>query len=284
MPRSLWSIVLAAGAGRRLASVTNGVPKQFWRFNGGVSLLDITMQRMSGVAPLSRTVVIVDASHQQYLATSQTVADSLVLHQPMDRGTATGVLMALMAVIERDRDGIVVLTPSDHGVLDEAQFRQGVLHATQRALRGDDVILFGVEPTRAVDDYGWIVPAQRGSRLRPVDTFVEKPSPAVAEHLLSRGGIWNTMVVVSRASALRALFRARMPDLVDVFDAALALPPAARAGFLAEVYPHLPSRDFSRDVLEGAPSLQVYTWRHSLGWSDLGTPERLRRWLSPGAA
>lgn len=284
MRRNLWSIVLAAGAGRRLASVTSGVPKQFWRPDGGQSLLDSTMQRMSGVAPSSRTVIIVDKSHQPYLTGGPTIIEALVLHQPMDRGTATGVLMALMSVYVRDPESIVILTPSDHGVLDDAQFRRGVLHATRRALRGNDVILFGVEPTRAVDDYGWIVPARRGNRLRPVETFIEKPPPAVAQRLLSRGGVWNTMVVVSRASALRALFRSRLPELVDVFDAAVALPTAAREGFLDDVYPHLPCKDFSRDLLEGAPSLQVYTWRNSLGWSDLGTPERLRRWLTPGAA
>jgi choline kinase len=30
-----WTVVLAAGAGRRLAEVTGGVPKQFWRAAGG---------------------------------------------------------------------------------------------------------------------------------------------------------------------------------------------------------------------------------------------------------
>ena len=284
MRRNLWSIVLAAGAGRRLAGVTNGVPKQFWRLDGGPSLLDRTMERMSGLTPRNRSVIIVDRSHHPYVSGDPALAEALVLHQPLDRGTATGVLMALMSVWIRDPDSLVIVTPSDHGVIDQAQFRRGVLHATRRALRGDDVILFGVEPTRAVDDYGWIVPTRRGTHLRAVETFVEKPPPALAERLLSSGGVWNTMVVVSRASALRALFRARLPELVDVFDAAAALPRATREAFLADVYPHLPCKDFSRDVLEGAPSLLVYTWRHSLGWSDLGTPERLRRWLAPGAA
>ena len=41
MTASPWVIVLAAGAGRRLANVTGGVPKQYWPYDGQHSLLDI---------------------------------------------------------------------------------------------------------------------------------------------------------------------------------------------------------------------------------------------------
>src|SRR5690606_23822021 len=53
-----WTVVLAAGAGRRLASVTGGVPKQFWRAAGGRSLLRQTLDRFAPLAPTSRTVVV----------------------------------------------------------------------------------------------------------------------------------------------------------------------------------------------------------------------------------
>jgi len=51
-----------------------------------------------------------------------------------------------------------------------------------------------------------------------VGRFIEKPPLEVAEHLRTLGAVWNTMVVVSRASALRALFEWRLPKLVQVFD------------------------------------------------------------------
>jgi choline kinase len=38
MVKNAWTIILAAGAGRRLSSVTGGVPKQFWRMPGCRSL------------------------------------------------------------------------------------------------------------------------------------------------------------------------------------------------------------------------------------------------------
>ena len=42
MSNQLWTVILAAGAGRRLSAVTGGVPKQFWRGLNGPSLLTQT--------------------------------------------------------------------------------------------------------------------------------------------------------------------------------------------------------------------------------------------------
>jgi hypothetical protein len=43
-------------------------------------------------------------------------------------------------------------------------------------------------------------------------------------------------------------------------------------------YDGLPLADFSRDLLGVSAGLFVRTWPTSMGWSDLGTPDRLARW------
>lgn len=282
VPTGLWSIMLAAGAGRRLAALTGGVPKQFWRPDCGPSLLGTTLARLAPLSPPENTVVIVDKSHRNHVETLSSAAVGTVLFQPTDRGTATGVLMALMPVLEADPNAIVIVTPSDHGVLDDERFRRGVLEGASVAQGGESVVLFGVKPTDANDDYGWIVPECAIGRagLRPVRTFVEKPPGPVARQLLDSGAVWNTMVVVATAAALRALYAEHLPELAAVFDDALRFSRADREHFLSGAYPALPSWDFSRDLLTPARNLVVYTWPEGIGWSDLGTPDRLRSWLS----
>lgn len=281
----LWSIVLAAGSGRRLAGVTGGVPKQFWRPKGGTSLLDVTLGRVAPLSVPEHTVVIVDLSHRQHVLTLSPGRAGVVLFQPSDRGTATGVLLALTPVLDADPEAVVLLTPSDHGVRNEDRFRRGVLEAVRRVRRHNDVVLFGAEPTQANDDYGWIVPGskRRLTGLRSVRQFVEKPASTEAERLLACGGVWNTMVVVARASTLRRLFAEHLNELARVFDAALRMPSPERDDFFSGVYPSLGSWDFSRDVLTPARDLLVYTWPRTVGWSDLGTPERFYGWLHQSA-
>jgi mannose-1-phosphate guanylyltransferase len=282
----LWTVVLAAGAGRRLAGVTGGVPKQFWRGANRHSLLEQTLDRFSPLAPPSQTIVIVDAAHREHLAASRRSAVGRTIFQPEDRGTAAGVLLALTPVLEAGPDAIVMITPSDHGVGDDHRFRRGVLKAARHGRPQDALVIFGVQPTRAHHDYGWITPGppHASGALRSVSSFVEKPSPEHAAQLFEAGAVWNTMVLVGRASAVRDLYAELLPDLAKVFAAALRLPAGKREDFLASVYPSLPKSDFSRDVIGPARNLLTYVWPASIGWSDLGTPERLREWESRARA
>jgi mannose-1-phosphate guanylyltransferase len=276
---SLWTLVLAAGAGRRLSSITGGVPKQFWRRPGGRSLLQETLDRFAPLAPPTRTVVVIDAAHRVHMKRDRGGDPGITIVQPEDRGTALGVLLALVPVFAAGRDPIVALTPADHGVVDDIRFRRGVLDAANCAGSGA-IVLFGVEPAAVHDDYGWITPGAGVSSmpLKRVAGFVEKPAAEVAAGLQAAGAVWNTMVLVARASAIRDLVAARKPGVVRVFDAVASAPAATRDAMLATVYPRLPRVDFSRDILTPPRNLSTYIWPESIGWSDLGTPERLHAW------
>jgi mannose-1-phosphate guanylyltransferase len=285
----LWSIVLAAGLGRRLASLTGGIPKQFWAPPGQRTLLEQTLDRLQPLVPLTRTVTVIDRSQRALadarLRSSSSESLGLLLDQPADRGTAAGVALGLSEVLAMNRDAIVVLTPSDHGIEDLSVFRHGLEQAVV-AVRSDPrrVVLFGVEPKHPTGDYGWITAhgalSGRRPRLRAVRQFVEKPDLERAGSLLRTGAVWNTMMLVARASALVALFERHLPQLWTVFATAQRREAGARAALLSANYETLPRADFSHDLMTpSAAWLSLYTWPASFGWSDLGTPERLEAWL-----
>ncbi len=281
----VWSVVLAAGRGTRLAEVTGGVPKQFWAPDGRRSLLEETLARTAAIAPPLRTVTVVDRSQTGFLAeVAERVPVGHAVYQPSDRGTAVGVLLGLTEVLSGGRDAVVLVTPSDHGVARLAEFHEGARDAIGHVQTGRaGLVLFGVRPSSADRDLGWITPsAERPSdaRLRPIASFVEKPSAEDAERLFAGGAVWNTMVLVARASALMSLYRRLLPELARVFDHAVGLASPDRRNYLGDAYRTLPSADFSRDLLTPAQDLHLYSWPRTLGWSDLGTPERLGRWLA----
>lgn len=282
---TLWTIVLAGGAGRRLSGVTNGVPKQFWRPHGGPSLLDTTLDRLASCAPPCRTAVVVDRSHINYVRTSaRRWRGETVLYQPGDRGTAAGVLFGLMPVFNQADDAIIVLTPADHAVADAAAFRRGIEQAVAAVRsRSIGVVLFGVTPEAETTDYGWIMPGTScpplDGRFRVVAGFAEKPSQEDARDLFLRGALWNTMVLVARVDALLALYRRHLPALTEVLTRRHLTLDDGIGLSLDESYARLRPSDFSRDLLAAARGLAVYQWSNSIGWSDLGTPARLHAWL-----
>jgi mannose-1-phosphate guanylyltransferase len=287
MKNQVWTIVLAAGAGRRLESVTGGVPKQFWQPEGSRStLLGRTLSRLYPLSVPERTLTVVDRTHRPYigwLRDEWPLGD--VIYQPADRGTAAGVLLPLVSVLSASRDAIVIITPSDHAIEDAFSFRRGVANAVVRVQSGaSDVVLFGAEPDDVLDDYGWITPyagdeTSHGVFQRVVG-FVEKPSYEQACLLFELGAVWHTMVVVARASALLARFREHLPFHTDVILNAGRMPSEARDAFLSDWYPELPAADFSRDLLTPSKDLWVYTWPPEIGWSDLGTPDRVEAWMA----
>jgi mannose-1-phosphate guanylyltransferase len=289
MAGAIWSIVLAAGQGKRLASVTGGVPKQFWAPPGSPSLLEGTMDRLAPVVPPGRTLTVVAASQRKYAASIERRCPlGEVLLQPQDRGTAAGVLLALSHP-RLQPDDVIILTPSDHGVANVESFRRSLLGtvADVRAGRAS-VVLFGAEPTSATGDFGWVMPEEGSLRTCPdlprVGLFVEKPDPTVAAALFRAGAAWNTMVLVARVDRLRELFRQHVPALVDALSPLTQLEGAERERVAEVCYRTVPAADFSRDVITPAEGLRLRVWPRSMGWTDLGTPDRLRGWLHQEAS
>jgi len=277
----VWTVALAGGAGRRLAAVTGGVPKQFWPMGDSRTLLEATLDRMAPIAPRSRTVVVVDRSHKSYV---RAMADRLghVLYQPEDRGTAAGVLLALLPILDAEPEAIVAMTPTDHGIADLTCFRAGVVTAVNHVRRfAADVVLFGVEPLGSEESYGWITPgaAIRGTTLRRVGAFVEKPPQEVAARLQASGAVWNTMVLVARVSVLLQMFRRQQPVLTGTLTKGWQ-GMAIGGDALRDEYARLTLVDFSREVLAPSTDLLVHTWPSAMGWTDLGTPARFAAWYA----
>jgi mannose-1-phosphate guanylyltransferase len=280
-----WAIVLAAGDGTRLASLTtdehgNSVPKQFCSLDGGSSLLAEAMHRARHVTPRERICVIVAEHHQRYWQSAlwATPASNIIV-QPRNRGTANGILLATLKILERDPLARIVFLPADHFVRDEAALAGSLREAATELTRNQqELLLIGIEPEEADPELGYIVPGEkRGATLRSVARFVEKPEATVARKLLDQGALWNSFIFAANGPALLGMIRASIPGNVERIETALARDArlGARSIALEEVYEDLPSVDFSRGVMQGAEQDLRVISAPACGWSDLGTPRRV---------
>jgi mannose-1-phosphate guanylyltransferase len=281
-----WAIVLAAGDGTRLASLTtdehgNSVPKQFCSLDGGSSLLHEAMHRARHIAPRERLCVIVAEHHRRYWQSALwAMPMSNIIVQPRNCGTANGILLATLKILERDPLARIVFLPADHFVRDEAALAGSLREvATLLTRNPDELLLVGIEPEEADPELGYIVPRRDAGNdgARGVDRFVEKPPATVARQLLKQGALWNSFIFAAYGPALLGLIRRAQPEIVERLETALARDSrlGARSIALEEAYEDLPSVDFSRGVMQGAEaSLRVVT-APACGWSDLGTPMRV---------
>ncbi len=281
--RHIWAVVLAAGEGSRLSRLTTdatgtSVPKQFCSLKGGLSLLQEAMNRALALVPRTRIATVVAAQHRRWwqgMLKAFPVRNTIV--QPRNRGTANGILLSLLTILQRDPFARIAFLPSDHFVRDEATLTGSLAEAAnQLRERPNELVLLGISPEEADPELGYIVPSREAhAGAAPVERFVEKPEAAVARTLIEAGGVWNSFIFIADGNALLALYRRRYPDIVDGMENALARDGDGGGIALAALYDRLPEVDFSRHILQGAErQLRVLTVP-ACGWSDLGTPHRV---------
>jgi len=276
-----WALVLAGGEGSRLQSLTTtaaglAVPKQFCSFAGGPSLLHAALKRASVVAPPERACAIVSEHHARWWqALPMAVPAENLIVQPRNRGTAVGILLPLLHILHRDPDASLLVLPSDHYVRNEATLANSLQAAVREVEhRGDRIVLLGLTPEEADPELGYIVPfGESAPPSRAVGQFVEKPCAATARSLIERGGLWNSFIFATRGSTLLRAFEARCPDAVASMRHIIAS--GGDREQMAALYEHLPSIDFSRDVLESSLQYLSVATVPPCGWSDLGTPRRV---------
>ena len=279
-----WALVLAAGEGSRLRALTTlpsgiAVPKQFCSLYEGPSLLEEALRRGESVADRSRICAVVAAQHRRWWQGAlESLPERNVIVQPQNRGTANGILLPLMHILLRDPSARIVLLPSDHHVLQEGVLTAALKDALQQLdWRSEEMLLLGIQPGEVDPDLGYILPGGADGRgALTVARFVEKPPQAVAGELIRAGGLWNAFIVVTTAGALCDLFRERIPAVVEAMRAAVQRDAQAFGiAAVTELYPRLPTIDFSHDIVAGRESkLRVLPVR-PCGWSDLGTPKRV---------
>lgn len=281
--RHTWAVVLAAGEGSRLSRLTTdatgtSVPKQFCSLNGGPSLLQEAMTRALTLVPRTRVTTVVAAQHRRWWQGAlQAFPARNTIVQPRNRGTANGILLPLLTILQRDPFARIAFLPSDHFVRDEATLTGSLAEAAnQLRERPNEIVLLGISPEEADPELGYIVPRREvRAGAAPVERFVEKPEAAVAHALIQAGGVWNSFIFTADGNALLALYRRRFPQVVDDMETALARDGEGGGAALAAQYERLREVDFSRHILQGAERQLRVLAVPPCGWSDLGTPHRV---------
>ena len=279
----LQPVIIAGGSGTRLWPLSRaGLPKQFLALHGPHSLFQQAAQRLQALAAADIAVdalCVVGNEEHRFLMLDQLAAlrvpPATLLLEPSGRNTAPAMTLAALHASAGGRDPVLVVTPADQSIGDEAAFGAALQRAVRAAAQGAFVIL-GVAPDRPETGYGYIRCERAAQGEMMVVRFVEKPDAPTAQRYLDEGGYyWNSGMFVVRASLwLRALqvFRGDIAAATRKawdgrsVDASFVRPDAA--GFAA-----IPAESVDYAVLEKCPASAEFDMRMvvlAAGWSDLG--------------
>jgi len=207
---------MAGGSGTRLWPLSRAShPKQFLSLYGQDSMLQATVNRLSGLGDLEPSVTICNEEHRFFVAEQLRDIDHVgsIILEPVGRNTAPAIALAALSSLRDGNDPLLLVLAADHVILNEPNFTESILRATSLAEEGK-LVTFGIVADSPQVGYGYIKRgAVEGIGFR-VESFVEKPSIDVAQQYLDSGGYyWNSGMFLFKASSYLEELEKHRPDI-----------------------------------------------------------------------
>jgi len=274
MNKNLYVALMAGGVGTRFWPYSrNSHPKQFLDVMGtGKSLLRSTYERFLPLCPPENIFVVI---HEEHLAITleqlPELKESQILAEPMRKNTTPCIAYACHKIAKLNPDAVLVVSPSDHLILNESDFQQTILKAAEHAKTQDKLITLGIKPTRPETGYGYIQFLESKSPLKKVKTFTEKPELTLAKKFLDSGDfVWNAGIFIWGVQAFLTSFRKHLPEMAEIFDdAAEKISTPQEKAAIQTAYGQVKNISIDYGIMEKANN--VYVWLSNFAWSDLGS-------------
>ncbi len=266
-------VILCGGSGTRLWPLSRkAFPKQFIPLVGDKSLLQLTLERVLGLANEGAPVTCVGADEHRFLVAdvaAQVGVQVVQLLEPQPRNTAAAIAIAALVAPE---GALLLICPADHHIPDSDAFARTVRSAVPSAQAGQ-LVTFGITPTFPSTAYGYIKQGEpRAEGGAAVTRFVEKPSADKAFEMISRGGyLWNAGIFLASRTALLEALRTHAPDILAACEESMA--GATRDGAFVrpavEAFATCRSESIDYAVMEKAGNVSVFPYPGA--WSDVGS-------------
>ncbi|MCF0202157.1 MAG: mannose-1-phosphate guanylyltransferase [Bacteroidaceae bacterium] len=272
-------VIMAGGVGSRFWPMsTPEKPKQFIDVLGvGRTLIQLTVDRFRPVVDPENIWIVTNASYADIVAEQlPEIPKSNILLEPCRRNTAPCIAYVSWRIKSQDKKANIVVSPSDHVVLDTAEFQRVITHCMAYTAETDAIVTLGMKPTRPETGYGYIqadlsVSSPRNKEIYRVDSFKEKPDAETAQKYIKNPSyLWNAGIFIWRVETIVNAMRVYAPAINEIFEDLLAVYGSEKEQEeIDRVFPECENISIDYAILEKAE--EIFVCPASFGWSDLGT-------------
>ncbi|MBN1132534.1 MAG: mannose-1-phosphate guanylyltransferase [Bacteroidales bacterium] len=271
---------MAGGIGSRFwpYSRTNR-PKQFLDILGiGRTLIQLTVERFSTLIPMENIYIVSNMEYRDIIQEQvQGIPVENILLEPMRRNTAPCIEYANFRILQKNPDAKIVVAPSDHLIVKEAQFISCIKQGLEFVKKNDALLTLGILPNRPETGYGYIQAIQKKVEgfenvpLQKVKTFTEKPNLEMAKIFLESGDFyWNSGIFFWSLKTILESFKLFLPEIHSLFEEGMdCYGTSGEAKFIESTYSNCKNISVDYGLMEKAEN--VYVLISDFGWSDLGT-------------
>lgn len=272
-------VIMAGGVGSRFWPMsTEECPKQFIDVMGvGRSLLQLTQDRFADICPIENMWVVTNEKYIDIVAEQMPqLPRNHILSEPCRRNTAPCICYVSWRIKALDPKANIVVTPSDHLVMNVSEFKRVITSSLHFASTSDAIVTLGMKPTRPETGYGYIQADLSSSSMSNkeifrVDSFREKPNLELAQQYIRQNNyFWNAGIFVWNVSTIVNAFRLYAPAINSIFEGILEhYGTDKEQELINELYPDCESISVDYAIMEKAE--EIFVMPADFGWSDLGT-------------
>lgn len=221
MASNKYCVIMAGGIGSRFwPKSRQSMPKQFLDILGtGKSFIRHTYERFAKIVPAGNFLVVTNHKYKDLvLQHIPEIGEKQVLCEPIGRNTAPCIAYAAYTLLRENPDAEMIVTPSDHLILNEDDFRTIIGECLEFADRHDALLTVGIKPTRPDTGYGYIQVSDDHT-ISKVKCFTEKPDLELAQTFLQTGEFyWNSGIFIWKVQAIVEAFRKYLPEHHAMFS------------------------------------------------------------------
>ena len=272
-------VIMAGGVGSRFWPMsTTDNPKQFIDVLGvGRSLMQLTYDRFKGVCDADNVWVVTSADYVSKVREQlPEIPAGNILSEPCRRNTAPCIAYVSHRIKAKDPKASIVVTPSDHVVVNVQEFQRVIGGALQFASETDAIVTLGMKPTRPETGYGYIQAdmaeqSLRNSEIFRVESFREKPDLQTARQYIQQNNYyWNAGIFVWNVNTIINAFRIYQPGISAIFESLTdAYGTEREQQLIDEKYVECENISVDYAIMEKAE--EIFVFPADFGWSDLGT-------------
>ncbi len=272
-------IIMAGGVGSRFWPMsTPDNPKQFIDVLGcGRTLLQLTADRFEGICPPENMWVVTSRKYADRVREQlPQIAPDHVLMEPCQRNTAPCIAYVSWKIKARNPKANVVVTPSDHVVMNLKEFNRVVRSAMKFTSDSDAIVTLGMKATRPETGYGYIeadlsMACPSNQEIYRVDAFKEKPQLETAQRYIQKKNyFWNSGIFIWNVNTIVNALRVYQPSMAKIFEGMLPyFYTEKEQEKIDELFPMCENISVDYAIMEKAE--EIYVFPASFGWSDLGT-------------
>jgi mannose-1-phosphate guanylyltransferase len=281
-PIDFRPVILAGGSGTRFWPRSRRAhAKQVLALDGERSMIQQTVERLKPLVAQEKTWVITNSLLAGEIADQlRNVPRNQIIEEPAARNTAPACGLAAFLIERQNPDAVLGVFPSDHVIADEPRFLKALEKGIALAGAAENIVVLGIEPTRAETGYGYI---ETGDYIDDesalhVRRFTEKPNQHRAEDFVAAGNyFWNSGMFLWSARTLANAVREHLPETAPLLEkiAAAYGTPAFEETFRT-LYPKCENISVDYAVLEprsakGEHSSRLYCLPAEFSWNDLGS-------------